>query len=71
MNTTDKRRCCAIVGQPALHKGDAIYICGLPECNKPFTPFLPLCGSHRALAETPGAKGVRIFVDQSVAEFHL
>lgn len=66
-----KRICCAILGKPELHTGEDLYICGLPECNKPFKPYLPLCGSHRAMAETQKAKGVLVFVDESVGEFRL
>lgn len=70
-----KRLCCAILGEPELHKSEDIYICGLPECRRPhpaearaLTPYLPLCGSHRALAEV---KGVRVYVEESIGEFHL
>ena len=70
-----KRICCAVLGKPELHKGEDIHICGLPECRRPhpaearaLTPYLPLCGSHRALAE---ANSVLVFVEESVGEFRL
>lgn len=69
-----KRICCAILGRPKLHKAEDIYICGLPECRRPHpsapvvTPYLPLCGSHRALAEVGP---VRVFVEESIGEFRL
>lgn len=70
-----KRLCCAILGEPKLHKSEDIYICGLPECRRPhpaearaLTPYLPLCGSHRALAEV---QSVRVYVEESIAEFRL
>jgi len=76
-----KRNCCAILGKLELHKAEDIYICGLPECRtphpeerhapgpgRPLVPYLPLCGSHRAIAEV---KSVLVFVDESVGEFRL
>lgn len=73
--TPAKRICCAILGKPELHKAEDIYLCGLPECRRPhpaegraLTPYLPLCGSHRAMAEV---KGVLVFVDECVGEFRL
>lgn len=69
-----KRICCAVLGQPQLHKGEDIYLCGLPECRRPhpaegrLTPYLPLCGAHRAMAET---KSVLVFVVEGLGEFRL
>ena len=73
-----KRICCAILGKPELHTGEDLYICGLPECKTTFTaeypspylrtPYLPLCGSHRALAET---KSVLVYVNEGLGEFRL
>lgn len=70
-----KRNCCAILGTPELHTGEDFFICGLPECRRShpaepraLTPYLPLCGSHRAIAEV---KGVRVFVEESIGEFRL
>lgn len=69
-----KRICCAVLGKPRLHKAEDIYICGLPECRRPhpearpLTPYLPLCGSHRAIAET---KSVLVYVEEGLGEFRL
>jgi len=70
-----KRTCCAILGRPELHKGEDIWICGLLECRRPhpaegrpLTPYLPLCSSHRALAEVGP---VRVYVEESIGEFRL
>jgi protein gp37 len=69
-----KRLCCAVLGKPQMHKAEDIYICGLPECRRPhpavkqITPYLPLCGSHRAIAET---KSVLVFVEEGLGEFRL
>ena len=75
-----KRRCVAVLEASAtiaaLHLPHTdIYICGLPECRahhpedgRRMTPYLPLCGSHRALVQ---AAAVPVFVDESIAEFRL
>lgn len=80
MSHVPKRRCVAVL-EPAqtlsalhLHHTD-IYICGLPECRSHhpqdrtvLTPYVPMCGAHRALAQ---AVAVPVFVDESIAEFRL
>ena len=65
------RRCCAVTNKEderPIMSGDLVYVCGLFECVQPFPAYMPLCASHRAMAEI---KEIPVRVEKRIGQFRL
>lgn len=65
---TIKRECQAVVDIEFAGEVNTITTCGLPEYDKPFKPYIPLCAAHRTIAE---AKEIQVYHQRVIAKFRL
>lgn len=68
MKKTTKQSCMAVTSVEFAGEVDSITVCGLPSCDKPNALYVPLCASHRALAE---ASEIKVFTDKVIAEYRI
>lgn len=68
MKKTTKRYCMAVTGVEFAGEVDAVMVCGLPTCDKENSLYVPLCASHRVMAE---ASEIKVFTDKVIAGYRL
>ena len=62
-------RCCqAVISVEFAGSVDSITICGLPPNDKESLLYVPLCASHRVLAES---SEIRVYTDKVIADYRL
>lgn len=65
---TTKRNCQAVVDIEFAGEVNTILTCGLPEYDKPFKPYVPLCAAHRTMAEV---KEIKVYMERVIAGYRL
>ena len=63
-----KRICMAVMAVRKLKDVEEVRICGITALEKPSPTYVPLCSSHRTMAEIAE---VKVFIGDNVGDYRI